>query len=146
MSSRPLTPFHLAIPVHDLPAARQFYGGLLGCPEGRSAENWVDFNMFGHQVVCHVRNGGETRDNIAGFNPVDGHDVPIPHFGVVLEMDTWRGFAEKLQRAGIDFIIEPYIRFEGQPGEQATMFFLDPSGNALEFKAFRKIEEELFAK
>ena len=146
MSPPHLTPFHLAIPVDDLPAARQFYGELLGCPEGRSDERWVDFNLFGHQVVCHLRAGAEGVDKIEACNPVDGHDVPIPHFGVVLEMETWQALAEKLRAAGIEFLIEPYVRFAGQPGEQATMFFLDPSGNALEFKAFRNIADELFAK
>lgn len=139
-----LTPFHLAIPVHDLAASRRFYGELLGCPEGRSADHWVDFNLFGHQVVCHVKEG--VSEHISGSNPVDGHDVPIPHFGVVLEIDDWKALAEKVRAAGVEFVIEPYIRFEGEPGEQATMFFLDPSGNALEFKAFRDIEAELFAK
>jgi len=140
-----LTPFHLAIPVDDLPASRQFYGDLLGCPEGRSAEQWVDFNLFGHQLVCHVRSGGEEAGKVEGSNPVDGHEVPIPHFGVVLEMEDWRALSGKLRGAGIEFVIEPYVRFEGEAGEQATMFLLDPSGNALEFKAFRNIEAELFA-
>jgi hypothetical protein len=145
MSAPKLTPFHLAIPVDDLQSSRQFYGELLGCPEGRSAEQWADFNLFGHQVVCHVQeNAGE--EKIEGSNPVDGHAVPIPHFGVVLEMETWKELAENLKRAGVDFVIEPYTRFEGEPGEQATMFLLDPSGNAVEFKAFRNIEAELFAK
>ena len=141
-----LTPFHLAIPVDDLSSSRKFYGELLGCPEGRSAERWVDFNLFGHQVVCHIQEkGGSGGDRITGSNPVDGHAVPIPHFGVVLELETWKALAAKLQAAGIRFVIEPCIRFEGEPGEQATMFFLDPSGNALEFKAFRNIAAELFA-
>ncbi|MCH2062347.1 MAG: VOC family protein [Roseibacillus sp.] len=141
-----LTPFHLAIPVDDLSSSRKFYGELLGCPEGRSAERWVDFNLFGHQVVCHIQEkGGSGGDRITGSNPVDGHAVPIPHFGVVLELETWKALAAKLQAAGITFVIEPCIRFEGESGEQATMFFLDPSGNALEFKAFRNIEAELFA-
>ena len=143
----PLTPFHLAIPVDDLTSARQFYGELLGCPEGRSAGQWVDFNLYGHQLVCHVQEkagSGENRDG--GSNAVDGHDVPIPHFGVVLELGTWKTLAARLQDSGLDFEIEPYVRFEGEPGEQATMFFRDPSGNALEFKAFRDIEAELFAR
>ncbi len=136
-----LTPFHLAIPVDDLGAARQFYGGLLGCEEGRSSESWVDFDLFGHQLVCHV---APRKDRTS--NAVDGHDVPVPHFGVVMEMDQWHEFADLLRKAGVDFLIEPHIRFEGQAGEQATMFFLDASGNALEFKAFRNIEDELFRK
>lgn len=134
-----LTPFHLAIPVDDLAAARRFYGGLLGCEEGRSAESWVDFNLFGHQLVCHV---APPRDQTS--NVVDGHDVPVPHFGVVMEMDEWRELATRLREAGVEFLIEPHTRFEGQAGEQATMFFLDPSRNALEFKAFGNIEDELF--
>ncbi len=142
-----LTPFHLAIPVGDLSSSRSFYGNLLGCAEGRSAHNWVDFNLFGHQVVCHVdeKAAGEGA-NISGCNAVDGHDVPVPHFGVILEMSDWRILAARLQEAGVVFLIDPYIRFEGEPGEQATMFLLDPSGNAIEFKAFRDIEAELFAK
>lgn len=138
-----LTPFHLAIPVNDLAESRAFYGGLLGCPEGRSAEQWVDFDFFGHQVVCHVSANAPGRG--ADSNPVDGHDVPIPHFGVVLEMDAWDALAERLRGAGVEFVIEPYVRFQGQPGEQATLFLLDPSGNALEFKAFRDIAGQLFA-
>ena len=144
MTQNTLTPFHLAIPVNDLAAARKFYGQILGCPEGRSADTWVDFNMFGHQVVIHERPQAADKDNIDCANPVDGHDVPVPHFGVVLEMDSWQKLAESVRDAGIEFVIEPYIRFEGQPGEQATMFFLDPSGNALEFKAFKDIEKQLF--
>ncbi|MFC4726959.1 VOC family protein [Coralloluteibacterium thermophilus] len=141
-----LTPFHLAIPVHDVAAARAFYGGVLGCPEGRSAERWVDFDLFGHQLVCHQVDGAAVRPPVAGDNPVDGHDVPVPHFGVVLEMRDWQALAERLRAAGTRFVIEPHIRFQGQPGEQATLFFLDPSGNALEFKAFADIEGQLFAK
>lgn len=144
-----LTPFHLAIPVDDLDSARRFYGELLGCPEGRSAAQWVDFDFFGHQVVCHVQvqevDAGPG-DRPEGCNPVDGHDVPIPHFGVVMEMADWKALAAKLRAAEIEFVIEPYLRFEGEPGEQATMFLTDPSGNALEFKAFADIERELFAK
>ncbi|MDP7107292.1 MAG: VOC family protein [Roseibacillus sp.] len=141
-----LAPFHLAIPVDDLSSSRKFYGEFLGCSEGRSAERWVDFNFFGHQMVCHVQEKVESgNDRIAGSNPVDGHAVPVPHFGVVLELESWKALVVKLRAAGIEFVIEPYIRFEGEPGEQATMFFLDPSGNALEFKAFRDIEAELFA-
>jgi extradiol dioxygenase family protein len=137
-----MNPFHLAIKVHDLEAAREFYGGLLGCPEGRSDSSWVDFNLMGHQLVCHL--APDTRPTLHA-NPVDGHEVPVPHFGVVLDMDSWKSLAERLTGAGIQFIIEPYIRFAGQPGEQATMFFLDPSGNPLEFKAFNDIDGQLFA-
>ena len=126
-----LPPFHLALPVHDLAAARGFYGGLLGCPEGRSSEEWIDFDFFGHQIVAHLAQGSAPRHH----NPVDGHDVPVPHFGAVLDMETWRALAERLRAGGVRFVIEPTVRFEGQPGEQATMFFLDPSGNAIEFKA-----------
>ncbi|GAB1596904.1 VOC family protein [Lysobacter claricitrinus] len=143
MSGRRITPFHLAIPVHDIAAARAFYGGALGCAEGRSAERWVDFDLYGHQLVCHRVDGMEPR--VIGGNAVDGHDVPIPHFGVVLELDDWATLAERVRDAGIAFVIEPHVRFLGQPGEQATMFFLDPSGNAVEFKAFADIEGQLFA-
>lgn len=139
-----LTPFHLAIPVRDLDAARAFYGGLLGCREGRSADAWVDFDFFGHQLVCHVT--GEAVPEKPMHNPVDGHDVPVPHFGMVLEMRDWEDLAVRLKAAGTRFVIEPGIRFRGQPGEQATMFLTDPSGNALEFKSFRDIEEQLFAR
>ena len=128
-----LRPFHLAFPVHDLAAARGFYGGVLGCGEGRSAETWVDFDLFGHQIVAHL--DPEARA-VAAENAVDGHDVPVPHFGVVLTMDDWRALADQVAAAGVPFGIAPHIRFVGQPGEQATMFFRDPSGNALEFKAF----------
>lgn len=127
-------PFHLAFPVHDLEATRSFYGGLLACPEGRSSEHWIDFDFFGHQIVAHLAPDGSGGD--VATNHVDGHGVPVPHFGVVLDMETWKLLAKKLCAANIEFVIEPYIRFEGQPGEQATMFFRDPSGNALEFKAF----------
>ena len=137
-----LTPFHLALEVDDLDSARDFYGGLLDCPEGRSAESWVDFNLYGHQLVCHRTDSGPR--GLLASNPVDGDDVPVPHFGVVLEMDDWRNLASRLEEKNIEFIIEPHIRFEGEVGEQATMFFLDPGGNALEFKAFRNIAEELF--
>ena len=136
-----LTPFHLAVRVRDLQASRAFYGDLLGCPEGRSAETWVDFDFFGHQLVCHVGPAEEARGH---SNPVDGHDVPVPHFGVVLEMESWQALAARLKAAQVSFVIEPYVRFRGQPGEQATLFLLDPSGNALEFKAFRDIEAQLF--
>ncbi len=126
-------PFHLAFPVHDLAATRAFYGGVLGCAEGRSADVWVDFDLFGHQITAHVDPQVKPP---AHTNPVDGHDVPIPHFGVVLTMADWRALADRLTAAGTAFVLEPHIRFEGQVGEQATMFFHDPSGNALEFKAF----------
>lgn len=138
-----LTPFHIAFPVDDLDAARAFYGTTLGCPEGRSSSQWIDFDLFGHQIVAHLKpaaNGEKSH-----HNPVDGHDVPVPHFGVVLTLDQWELLAARLRDAGIKFVIEPYIRFKGEVGEQATMFFLDPAGNALEFKAFADIGQ-LFAK
>ncbi|MGQ0560057.1 MAG: VOC family protein [Sphingosinicella sp.] len=128
-----LPPFHLAFPVHDLAAARAFYGGLLGCREGRSASHWVDFDFFGHQIVAHL--SGDAKP--ATHNPVDGDEVPVPHFGAVLAMEDWRALAARLEAAGTDFVIEPKIRFEGGAGEQATMFFRDPSGNAIELKAMR---------
>jgi extradiol dioxygenase family protein len=128
-----LTPFHIAFPVDDLAKAREFYGGLLGCPEGRSSEEWIDFDLFGHQIVAHL---APARADRAHHNPVDGHDVPVPHFGVVLTMEAWQALADRLTAAGVSFVIAPHIRFKGQAGEQATMFFLDPAGNALEFKAF----------
>jgi uncharacterized protein len=137
-----LQPFHLAVPVHDLAAARAFYGGLLGCPEGRSSPEWVDFDFFGHQLVAHLDAGHRARPH---YNPVDGHDVPVPHFGVVLDWEAWHRLAQRLGDAGTRFGIAPGIRFAGQVGEQATMFFQDPSGNALEFKAFRD-PSRLFAK
>lgn len=140
MESTPL--FHLAFPVHDLAQSRAFYGDLLGCPEGRSSESWVDFNFFGHQLVAHLA-PDETRP--AASNAVDGDDVPVRHFGVILSMDQWHALADKLKAAGTRFILEPHIRFKGLPGEQATMFFLDPSGNALEFKAFGDMAQ-VFAK
>ena len=129
-----LTPFHIAFPVRDIAEARRFYGETLGCPEGRSAPEWVDFDLFGHQIVAHFKAGMSGAE--AHHNPVDGHDVPVPHFGVVLEMGAFDAFAARLREAGVKFVIEPYVRFKGEVGEQATMFFLDPSGNALEFKAF----------
>ena len=129
----PLQPFHLAFPVHDLAAARAFYGKLLGCAEGRSSAAWIDFDLYGHQIVAHLAPGAGD----AASNPVDGHDVPVPHFGVVLEWAAWHALADRLRAAGVCFGVAPHIRFVGQPGEQATMFFRDPSGNALEFKAFR---------
>ena len=136
-----LTPFHLAIPVHDLQVATQFYEEVLGCERGREDTQWIDFNLFGHQLVCHEVKGFRIE---ASHNPVDGHGVPVPHFGIVLELEDWRSLRDRLQEAKISFVIDPYIRFEGQPGEQATMFFQDPSGHSLEFKAFANIESELF--
>ena len=138
-----LQPFHLAVPVTSLAEARQFYGQLLGCPEGRSSQEWVDFDFFGHQLVAHLDHASAPRPPV--HNAVDGKDVPVPHFGVVLEWQQWHALADKLRAAGIRFGIEPGIRFQGKVGEQATMFFQDPSGNALEFKAFRDISQ-LFAK
>jgi extradiol dioxygenase family protein len=129
-----MTPFHLAFPVHDLAAARAFYGALLGCPEGRSSDEWVDFDFFGHQIVAHLVAGtGQS----GASNAVDGHDVPVPHFGAVLAMAEWEALAARLEAAGVDFAMAPTVRFRGEPGEQATMFFRDPSGNALEIKAMR---------
>ena len=146
MTSTTLTPFHLAIQVRDLAEARDFYGTKLGLPEGRSSEHWIDFNMLGHQLVVHVNPALGAQGKVTQIgNHVDGHGVPVPHFGVVLEIAQWEALAEKV-KGFVDFVIEPYVRFKGQPGEQATMFFLDPSGNALEFKAFRDIENSLFAK
>ena len=143
--NRKLPPFHLAIPVHDLAEARAFYGGLLGCAEGRSAPRWVDFNLFGHQLVCHLTRQDVDRAAVRHHNPVDGDEVPVPHFGVVLDRATWEALAARLQDARVAFLIEPHVRFRGLPGEQATMFFLDPSGNALEFKAFDDVASGLFA-
>ncbi len=142
-----LTPFHLAVQVRDLDEAREFYGKKLGFSEGRSSKQWIDFNMFGHQFVVHLNPQiGQTGKLPSISNAVDGHGVPVPHFGVVLEFEEWQGLVEKAKSFISDFIIEPYIRFEGQVGEQGTMFFADPSGNALEFKAFRDIDKELFQK
>jgi extradiol dioxygenase family protein len=135
-------PFHLAIPVHDLAAARGFYGGLFGCAEGRSSDEWVDFDFFGHQLVVHLDPGQKKHVH---HNEVDGHDVPVPHFGVVVEWESWQALADRLRNLQTRFAIEPCIRFAGQVGEQATMFLYDPSGNALEFKAF-KDPSRLFAK
>jgi len=137
-----IRPFHLAFPVHDLDAARAFYGGLLGCPEGRSSPEWIDFDLYGHQVVAHLA-PDEARP--ASTNAVDGDQVPVRHFGVVLPMPEWEALAARLRAAGVRFVIEPHVRFKGEVGEQATMFFLDPSGNALEFKAFKDLKS-LFAK
>jgi extradiol dioxygenase family protein len=134
--------FHLAFPVRDLAEARAFYGELLGCREGRSSDEWVDFDFFGHQIVAHLSANEPTTQ---AHNFVDGEDVPVRHFGVILSMQAWRELADRLQHANVKFIIAPQIRFQGQPGEQATFFFADPSGNALEFKAFAD-EEMIFAK
>lgn len=136
-----LPPFHLAIPVNNIEKNRAFYRDILGCEEGRSSDHWVDFDFFGHQLVIHLKDA----KNELVSNPVDGKEVPIPHFGIVLDMPTFEAFASALQQKGISFIIEPYIRFKGEVGEQATMFFNDPSGNALEFKAFKHLDQ-LFAK
>tara|TARA_R110002072_G_scaffold163357_1_gene315861 strand:+ start:25427 stop:25852 length:426 start_codon:yes stop_codon:yes gene_type:complete len=138
-----LRPFHLAIPVHNLEDCRIFYRDILGCNEGRSSDHWVDFDLFGHQLVIHYKE--QISSNEDRTNPVDGKNVPIPHFGVVLDMKTFTIFSESLKEKNVTFIIEPYIRFEGETGEQATMFFKDPSGNALEFKAFKNLDQ-LFAK
>ena len=137
-----MPPFHLAFPVDDIAAARHFYGELLGCPEGRSANHWVDFDLHGHQIVAHLAPGSVRK---RATNPVDGEDVPVPHFGLVLSMDDWKALADRLKSAGVEFVIEPTIRFAGQPGEQATMFLFDPAGNALEFKAMAD-PAKLFAK
>jgi len=137
-----MPPFHLAFPVDDLGTARRFYGGLLGCGEGRSAEHWVDFDLYGHQIVAHL---APDAARARASNPVDGQDVPVPHFGVVLPMDEWKALAARLEGSGVEFVIAPTIRFEGQAGEQATMFFRDPAGNALEFKAMAD-PQKLFAK
>ena len=137
-----IPPFHLAFPVDDLAAARRFYGELLGCPEGRSSAQWIDFDLHGHQIVAHL---APDAPRAPASNAVDGHDVPVPHFGLVLDMHAWKRLAERLKAAGVAFVIEPTIRFEGQPGEQATMFLYDPSGNALEFKAMAE-PANLFAK
>jgi extradiol dioxygenase family protein len=127
-----LPPFHFAFPVDDLAAARDFYGRVLGCPEGRSSDEWIDFDLRGHQIVAHLAPGAPRRKS---SNLVDGEDVPVPHFGLVLAMDEWKALAGRLESAGVEFVIPPTVRFAGQPGEQATMFLLDPAGNALEFKA-----------
>jgi len=141
-----LTPFHIAIQVRDIAEARNFYGGVLGCPEGRSDSHWVDFNLYGHQFVCHLNAQLGRQGKIAShYKPVDGQGVPVPHCGVVLEMPQWHELAERLTAHRVQFVIEPYIRFKGAAGEQATMFLLDPSGNALEFKAFQNIAQQLFA-
>ncbi len=137
-----IQPFHLAFPVDNIAKARKFYGEVLGCEEGRSAEHWVDFNFFGHQLVAHLAPG---EVGCKANSSVDGHAVPAKHFGVILTMDQWHALADRLKAAGTQFVIEPYIRFKGQVGEQATMFFMDPCGNALEFKAFANMDQ-IFAK
>lgn len=141
MTDTTIRPFHLAFPVDDLKAARDFYKGLLGCGEGRSSDNWIDFNFHGHQIVAHL---APEEVGAAKTSNVDGHGVPCRHFGLVMAMDEWRATADRLTAAGIDFIIEPYVRFEGETGEQATMFFNDPAGNAIELKAFKNLDQ-LFA-
>lgn len=142
----PHSPFHLAVQVRDIEEARQFYGRDLGLSEGRSSDEWIDFNFFGHQFVVHLNRDLGVTGRVGGAsNTVDGKGVPVPHFGVVLEMDAWHALVEKVQGV-VDFILEPQVRFAGEIGEQATMFFADPSGNALEFKAFKDIEGQLFAK
>ena len=133
--------FHLAFPVNDLDAAREFYGGILECPEGRSSDHWIDFSLYGHQIVTHL--SATVSEKVS--NHVDADDVPVPHFGIILPMDEWRALADKLKSSGVKFIIEPKIRFASEVGEQATMFFLDPSGNALEFKGFNDFSD-VFAK
>ena len=141
-----LTPFHIAVQVRSIDEARQFYGGILGCGEGRSAPDWVDFNLYGHQFVCHLNPDlGRTGKLSSHYNPVDGQGVPVPHCGVVLRPQQWAELAQRVQQSGVEFVVQPYTRFKGQTGEQSTMFFLDPSGNALEFKAFKDIEAQLFA-
>ena len=138
-----LNPFHLAIEVHDLNAAREFYVNILKCKEGRSDTLWIDFNFYGHQLVCHLNKKMKIADT---SNYVDGNEIPIPHFGVVLNMSDWNIIADQLVSFNIDFIVEPYIRFKGLPGEQATMFFYDPSGNSIEIKAIKDIKRKLFKK
>jgi extradiol dioxygenase family protein len=142
MDSTPQPLFHLAFPVHDLQAARRFYGGLLGCPEGRSSDAWIDFDFYGHQIVAHL---APEETGHRATSSVDEHNVPVRHFGAILTMEQWQALADKLKAANTKFVIEPYVRFKGQVGEQATMFFLDPSGNALEFKAFGD-RSQVFAK
>jgi uncharacterized protein len=142
-----LTPFHVALQVRDIEEARRFYGGVLGCAEGRSAPEWVDFDLYGHQLVCHLNPQLGRKGRLAAHvNPVDEHAVPVPHCGVVLEMPEWERLAQRLARQEVEWVIKPYTRFAGTPGEQSTLFILDPSGNALEFKSFRDIPGQLFAK
>jgi extradiol dioxygenase family protein len=144
MTANALRPFHLAFPVDNLDEARSFYGELLACPEGRSSPHWIDFNFFGHQLVCHLDNRS-VENRTAVTNLVDGHGVPVPHFGVVLDMAAWEELRQRLEAAGIEFVMKPTVRFKGQVGEQATMFFRDPAGNNLEFKAFADLKQ-LFAR
>ena len=142
-----MTPFHLAIQVHSIEEARDFYTHFMACTEGRSDKKWVDFNFYGHQLVCHLNLSLNKAEKIASIkNSVDGHGVPVPHFGVVLEMKDWEALSLKLKKLDVKFEIEPYVRFKGEVGEQATMFFYDPSGNAIEIKSFKNIDEQLFAK
>jgi len=146
MPQPPLTPFHIAVQVRDIAEARRFYRDVIGCIEGRSDTQWVDFNLYGHQFVCHLNPALGSEGRIGShYNPVDGHGVPVPHCGVVLQMPEWQALADRLRSHQVKFVIEPYLKFRGQPGEQATMFLLDPTGNALEFKSFRDIEGQLFA-
>jgi uncharacterized protein len=141
-----LSPFHLAIQVRDIGEARDFYGGLMGCAEGRSSALWVDFNLYGHQLVCHLNPGLGRQGRITShYNPVDGDQVPVPHFGIVLPMDAWQQLGDRLTKSGAAFVVPPHLRFVGDAGEQATFFLLDPSGNALEFKAFKDLAR-LFAR
>ena len=141
-----LTPFHVALQVRDIAEARRFYGGVLGCPEGRSDRDWVDFDLYGHQLVCHLNAQLGPRGRISSlFNPVDGHGVPVPHCGVVLESVQWQELAARLRQHEVEWVVEPHTRFAGAPGEQSTLFILDPSGNALEFKSFRDLGQ-LFAR
>ena len=142
MHQKTIRPFHLAFPVDDLEAARGFYKGLLGCGEGRSSPEWVDFDFYGHQIVAHL---APDEVGAAKTNAVDGHGVPCRHFGLIMDMDDWHDTAERLQKADVKFVIKPYVRFKGEPGEQATMFFNDPAGNAVELKAFKNMDQ-LFAK
>jgi len=143
----PLTPFHIAVAVRDIAEARRFYTGVIGCREGRSDVHWVDFDLYGHQFVCHLNPElGRNGQVGAHFNPVDGDSVPVPHYGVVLEMPEWEALAGRLRQHGVRFVVEPRIKFAGSAGEQATMFLYDPSGNVLEFKSFRDIGAQLFAR
>lgn len=147
MTPARLTPFHIAVQVRDLAEARRFYGEVLGCSEGRSAPEWVDFSLYGHQFVCHLNPALGPKGRLSShFNPVDGHGVPVPHCGVVLEPEAWQRLVERLRQHRIEWVIEPTTRFAGTPGEQSTLFLMDPSGNALEFKSFRNIEAQLFAR
>lgn len=139
--AEPIAPFHLAFPVSDMQETLAFYRDVLGCETGRRSDRWIDFNFWGHQLVAHL---SPEEAGKSSTNEVDGHAVPAKHFGLILEWEEWERLAERLREADLDFVIEPYVRFKGEPGEQATMFFLDPSGNALEFKAFRN-RDQIFA-